>query len=123
MEGRTFTTREAANIMGCSIRTIQRLIADGWLNGPPGGTIDDQVGRVTEKSLYQFMILDGLSRVPIRTLKALKNGRKHFERFSRQNANANCLINRGTCEPAASSPAPSNSERKHSPHYDFAEQY
>jgi excisionase family DNA binding protein len=98
MESKSFTVKEAASIMGCKKSTIYQLLADGWLGAPEGRPKGGEGVRVSEKSLFQFMILDRLSQVPIRTLKALKNGRKEFEGFFSKNANAKRLYSKGTGE-------------------------
>ena len=89
MESKSLSVKEAASIMGCEKSTIYQLLADGWLGAPEGRPKAGEGVRVSEKSLFQFMILDRLSRVPIRTLKALKNGRKEFERFFSKTVGAN----------------------------------
>src|SRR5262245_57713853 len=131
MDGsRSFTVAEAASIMGCKKSTIYQLLADGWLGRPEGRPKDGGV-RVSEKSLFQFMILDGLSQVPVRTLRELKNGRKYFDRFFSKIANAKHLyIDEGAGE---ADPAPyplpqgegqqKGDPQKHCRHHDFVEQY
>ena len=89
MEGTSFTYEQAASIMGCTVRNIQRLVTDGWLQGLPGTPGRTRSARVTEKSLHQFIILDRLSHVPARDLSALQKRWKNIERNSRQMAEAN----------------------------------
>src|SRR5436190_106319 len=96
MEG-TFTIQEAANIMDCKKSWIYELLADGWLCKPPDGTEKKKGGQVTQKSLFQFMVVDRLSRMPKRTLKMLKNNYQQFEKIFSTNAEASCLFtNEGT---------------------------
>lgn len=104
-EGTFFTYEQAAKIMGCTVRNIQLLVADGWLQGIAGKSNRAGSARVTEKSLHQFMILDRLSHVPARDLRALQKRRENLERNSRKTANENWYINRGEDE-ANPSPYP-----------------
>jgi hypothetical protein len=87
----SFTIEEAASILGRRKSTTYELLAEGWLNAPCGGTRKERRGRVTQKSLFQFMLIDRVSRLPLKTLRELKNGRKHFGRIFSRNADANCL--------------------------------
>ena len=128
-EGDFFTVEQAAKILDCHRATVYRLLADGWLNGTPGGSKNSRSGRVTQKSLFQFMIIDRLSRLSIKALNELKNGRKHFGRFLSQTANANRFYNKGEDEMNPSpSPLPQERERNSQNqtrclHHDFVEQH
>jgi hypothetical protein len=84
MGERYFEVERAARILECTPRTVQRMIADGWLNGPPASRMNCESARVSEKSLFQLMIIERLSRLPIRTLREFKNRRKNFVRMLRQ---------------------------------------
>jgi excisionase family DNA binding protein len=125
MEDTFFTVEEAASVLGCKKRTVYRLLDDGWLNKPPGGTKNDGLGRVSKKSLFQFMVIDRLSRLPAKTLRDMRNGRKHFGRIWCTIANANRFsLVEGRHDPAEARPAAvqENPERKRCLHHDFAEQ-
>ena len=89
MEETFFTVEEAAGVLGCSRRTVFRLLAEGWLNGPPGVKREFRGARASKKSVFQYLIADYISRLPARTLREFKNCRKNFGRYSCQNANAN----------------------------------
>jgi excisionase family DNA binding protein len=98
MEG-VFTVEEAAGILGCDRATVYRLIANGWLNRPTGGTKKETGGRVTQKSLYQFVIVDRISSLSRKHLRKLKRTWKLFEKSESQMPEASCLsIDEGTCK-------------------------
>jgi excisionase family DNA binding protein len=105
MEGTFFTIKEAAKILGCSRWTIRRLMTNGWLNGPPGGTKLDRTARVSKKSLFQLIIIDHINQLPAKTLKDLKSGRKNFARLLVQMREANCL---STDERGVKAPEPAS---------------
>jgi len=90
MDG-NFTVEEAAGILGCERRLVYELIAAGWLARPSGGSKKETGGRVTRKSLYQFVIVDRLRGLPPRTLKELQKQRKLFEKSECTKREANCL--------------------------------
>jgi excisionase family DNA binding protein len=91
MEDTFFSIKEAANILGCKKSTVYRLLADGWLKRPPGWGLKGESGRVSKKSLVQFMVIDCLSRLPAKTLRGMRNDRKHFVRIFSKIADAKCL--------------------------------
>jgi hypothetical protein len=72
IDQKIFTVEAAASILNCKRRLVYELIADGWLARPSGGTKKATGGRVTQKSLYQFVIADRLRGLPPRTLKRLR---------------------------------------------------
>src|SRR5437762_73507 len=90
-EGDCFTVEEAASILDCKRSRVYDLIADGWLHRPAGGTKKETGGRVTKKSLYQFVVVDRLSCLSVRALKVLRNSRKLFEKSASKNDEANRL--------------------------------
>ena len=90
-DGKVFTVEEAASILGCRRTVVYDMIAEGWLNRPSGGTKKETGGRVTQKSLYQFVIVDRLRGLPPKTLKELRHRRKPFEKSASANGEANCL--------------------------------
>ena len=91
MEGECFTVEEAASILDCDRSVVYDLLADGWLHRPEGKTKKEWGGRVTKKSLYQFIIVDRLSRLPVRALKELRKTQKLFEKSESKNSTPNCL--------------------------------
>ena len=133
MEG-TFTVEEAASILDCDRSVVYELIADRWLHRPEGKTKKETGGKVTQKSLYQFVIIDRLSRLPVRALKELKNNPKLFEKSASKKSTPNRLSigeEEGEADP---SPNPEqvgtfgliphdSPERKRCLHHDFAEQH
>jgi hypothetical protein len=117
---------EAASVLGCSKRTVYRLLDDGWLNKPPGRAKNDRGGRVSKESLFQFMVIDRLSCLPAKTLRDIKNGRKHFGGILCQNANANrfsVVEGRGDSAEARPAAVQENPERRRCLHHDFAEEH
>jgi hypothetical protein len=126
MEERFFKIKEAATVLGCCRRTVERLLAEGWLNRPCGGSKLDRTARVTQKSVFQLMIYDRLSHFPIKTLKEYKNGRKNFSRLLRQTANANRFSRvEGTGvtpDDASANSLPKKSDQK-CLHHDFAAEH
>jgi predicted DNA-binding transcriptional regulator AlpA len=127
MGERVFNAKEAARILGCSRATVYRLLKEGWLNGPGGRRIKDGNTRVTEKSVFQLMIIECLSHFPTRTLRQFKNKRKNFSYYFSQNANANCLSSsegEGATVPSPQSlPQESIGQSKRCLHHDFAAEH
>lgn len=135
MWGQPFTVEEAASILGCKRSTVYDLLAEGYLSRPSGATKRETGGRVTKKSLYQFVIVNRLNGLPVKVLRELKHGRKLFEKSASKNAEANCLsIVEGTYKaPGPTDPSPypltqgegeHNGERqKRCLHHEFAEQH
>jgi len=135
MEGTFFTVEEAAGVLECSRRKVYRLLADGWLKGPHGGTNQWRRARLSKKSVFQFLIYDFINHVPGRVLREFKNCRKNFARFSCQNSEANRFssIEEGSGAPSATDPSPyplpqgegeNNGERQKPPlHFEFAEKH
>ncbi len=135
MEGRTFTVEEVASMLNCSDRTVQRMVANGWLQervGRPGSRANFLI---SEKSLFQFIFFKHISRFPSRALRELKHCRKKIARLSRQTTNANRYIDDGipesetqtSCwhsqELQATEPRDSSTAKKRCLHHDFAEQH
>jgi len=129
MENSFFSIEEAAKILGCGIRQVQRLIAEDWLNRPTGGAERDRVARVTQKSLFQFMIIDHVSHFPIKTLRQFKSGRKNFGRFLRHFEGLSRFsmdegAGRATAATSASSDSlPKNDEPERCLHHDWAAEH
>ncbi len=132
----TFTVEEAASILDCDRSTVYELRADGWLRRPTGGSKKETGGRVTRKSLYQFVIVDRLSQVPVRVLKELRNSRKLFEKSASKISGAKRLSRvegegevAGALNPAGSAQETSTglrappTEQEPRRHHDFAEQH
>ena len=125
-----FTVEEAASILMCKRSRVYELITEGWLNRPTGGTKKETGGRVTKKSLYQFVLVDRLSRFPPRFLRELRSGRKLFEKSASTKAEAMHLsIDEGEGEalaPAYPSPYPlpqGEGKQQWCLHHDFAERH
>ncbi|HYG75536.1 MAG TPA: helix-turn-helix domain-containing protein [Planctomycetota bacterium] len=122
-----FTVEHAASILGCSPRTVRRLIADGWLKGQVGQRSKLDSGKVSEKSLFQLMLADHLSVVPRKHWRALSSERKNFCKSTGQNANAKHLfIDEGTGEaaaPASDLAGEASRQHKRCLHHDFVEQH
>jgi hypothetical protein len=91
MEEAFFTIEEAAGLLECDPSTVYRLITEGWLSRPNGGTRKERKGKVTKKSLFQYVIIDRVSQYPKRILKAVRKGRKKFGEIFSQNAETDCL--------------------------------
>jgi hypothetical protein len=105
---RRFTIEEAASILGCSESLIYELLAEGWLKRPVAWAKTGESGRVSEKSLFQFMIMDHVNLLQTKTLRELQNGRKHFGRIFSRNAEANCLSSiEGTGQATENAPSKS----------------
>jgi DNA-directed RNA polymerase specialized sigma24 family protein len=122
-----FKIKEAAKVLGCSRRTVERLLVEGWLVAPVGRPNSRESGRISEKSVFQLMIIDCLSHFPTKTLKEFKNDRKHFSRLLRQIKNPKCL---STIEEAGSTPVDGSSKllpKVNEPHrcvnHDFAAEH
>ncbi|HYG78554.1 MAG TPA: hypothetical protein VEK08_26380 [Planctomycetota bacterium] len=127
MEETYLSVELAARILCCGERTVQRLIANGWLRGQPGKPNKAWCARVSEKSLYQLLVIDRLNSLPQRLWSSLRNHEKKFERKSRQSENANRL---SMFEGEAQGPAHQCSQPNERPdqsrrclHHDFAEQH
>jgi len=88
MEETFFTVEEAAGVLRCSGRTVYRLMDEGWLSRPNGGTRTLRMGKVTKKSVFQYLIVDHVSRYPKKVLKEIRRGRKKFAEIFCQNAEA-----------------------------------
>ena len=127
MGERFFDVKETAKILGCSTRTVQRLLADGWLKGPVGRPKKDVRALISEKSVFQLMIYDCISHFPIKVLREAKSGRTIFAGLSRQIEDANCLsIDEGTGAAAqgpGSLPQQDNEPPKKCLHHDFAAEH
>ncbi|HYG74377.1 MAG TPA: hypothetical protein VEK08_05165 [Planctomycetota bacterium] len=130
MEEAFFTVTQVTSILGCDRATVYRLIANGWLNQPAGKTKQETGGLVTQKSLYQLLIIDRLSCFSAQSLQRLRYRRKVFEKSESLMPQANRLsINEGRGEASdASAPASSPADKRSDQprkclHHDFAEQH
>lgn len=133
MEGKTFSVEHAASILGCSGQTVRNLLAKGWLAAPEGRPKERGGVRVSEKSLFKFMIYDRVSELPERTLRDLKNGRWNFRRFISKTAEANRFSIDEGASATEQQPSPyplpqkerenNSNERKRCLHHEFAEQH
>ncbi|HYG77090.1 MAG TPA: hypothetical protein VEK08_18945 [Planctomycetota bacterium] len=130
MEETYISVERAARILCCGERTVQRMIASGWLKGQPGKPNKAWCASVSVKSLYQLLIVDRLNMLPQRLWRSLHYHEKILERKSRQIESAKHLsINEEQRKSLNPSPYPlplgerenNDSERTRCLHHDFAE--
>ena len=88
---KSFTVQEAASILICTPRTVHNLINRGWLSAPVERPKDGNGRRVSEKSLFQFLVYDRARQLPPKILRQLRNGSKIFSRILGKPSEAICL--------------------------------
>ena len=81
MEDKSFTVKEAARILGCSRWTVRRLLNNGWISVPVGRPKNRGNVRISEKSVFQFILYDRLNDLPRRYCRDWKHGRKRSRDF------------------------------------------
>ena len=89
MEDKGLSVKEVARILDCSRWTVRRLLANGWICAPVGRPKDRGNVRISQKSVFQFLLYDRLSDLPVRYYRDWKHGRKKIARFLVQVRTAN----------------------------------